>query len=73
MRNTKHYNGIDIGSDAGLRRIEKTAAWMIDSAFQNIEKEENRRLFYKSPSGSLSFESSHEDDRKMVGIVLNWG
>ncbi len=36
-RNTKYYNGIDLSSDAGWSRIEQTAAWIIDIAFQNTE------------------------------------
>jgi AcrR family transcriptional regulator len=38
MRNTKYYNGIDICSDEGWRRIEETASWIIDIAFQNTQK-----------------------------------
>jgi AcrR family transcriptional regulator len=34
-RNTQYYNGIDLHSDEGWSRIEQTASWIIDMAFQN--------------------------------------
>jgi AcrR family transcriptional regulator len=38
MRNTRYYNGIDLHSDDGWSRIEKTASFIFDSAFQDTEK-----------------------------------